>query len=197
MTEPTQSRANRRTVIALSAIILGMGGLTAASVPLYRLFCQVTGYGGTTQRADVSPDTVSEREIIVRFDATTDPGLPWRFEPAARRMKVRVGETSMAFYRAENLSDQPITGTAVYNVVPNKAGLIFNKIACFCFEEQTLMPGESVDMPVRFFIDPAIEHDPNLADIQVITLSYTFYRSADPDPDSLASASVAAGPIRR
>lgn len=166
---------HRRTALALSTIIVGMLGLTAASVPLYRLFCQVTGYGGTTQRAEAAPDTVVGRPIPVAFNADVAPGLPWSFRPVQRRIEARPGEEHLAFYEAVNHDRGPVVGTAVFNVTPFKAGVYFNKIQCFCFDEQTLEPGQRVDMAVSFFIDPAILDDPDARDVSEITLSYTFY----------------------
>jgi cytochrome c oxidase assembly protein subunit 11 len=167
------------TVAALVSIVVGMLGLTAAAVPLYRLFCQVTGYGGTTQRAETAPTEGLERTITVRFNADVDPDLPWSFQPAQRQIEVRIGEQSLAYYRARNRSDHPVVGQAVYNVTPFKAGPYFDKIACFCFEEQVLQPGEEVDMPVSFYVDPAILSDPNTRDVHTITLSYTFFLLED------------------
>lgn len=170
---------NTRTVVLLSGVVAAMVGLTFASVPLYRLFCQVTGYGGTTQVADSAPEAIGERVVKIRFNADVDLRLPWEFQPAQREVVLRVGEVGMAFYQAHNPTNRTITGTAVFNVSPLKAGLYFNKVECFCFEEQRLEPGQSVDMPVTFFVDPAINEDPNLDDVRTITLSYTFFQSAD------------------
>jgi cytochrome c oxidase assembly protein subunit 11 len=166
-----------RTRTALLAATLGvaMGGLGYASVPLYRLFCQATGLGGTTQRADLAPGAVVGKTISVRFDANHVPALPWTFEPERPAQIVRIGERQMAFFLAQNLSDKPVTGQAGYNVTPTQAGRYFNKIQCFCFSQQTLKPGEKVRMPVVFFVDPKILADPDANDIQEITLSYTFY----------------------
>ena len=168
---------NARTVIVLTTVVAAMVGLTFASVPLYRLFCQVTGYGGTTQVAESLPDGIGERVLKVRFNADVDTRLPWAFRPAQREVSVRVGEVGMAFYRAHNPTSEDIVGTAVFNVTPQKAGIYFNKVECFCFEEQRLKPDQGVDMPVTFFVDPAIDEDPNLDDVRTITLSYTFFRS--------------------
>ncbi|MGI9500923.1 MAG: cytochrome c oxidase assembly protein [Geminicoccaceae bacterium] len=167
------------TAAALAAVILGMAGLTAASVPLYRLFCQVTGYGGTTQVAeDVVPGAVA-RTIRVRFDASIGDQLPWKFQPLEREIEVRIGEENLAFYRAVNVADQPIVGKSTFNVTPHKAGPYFSKIACFCFTEQVLKPDEEIDMPVSFFVDPAILDDADTRDIETITLSYTFFMLED------------------
>ena len=167
------------TVALLASIVVGMLGLTAAAVPLYRLFCQVTGYGGTTQRAEAAPDGEVEQTVTVRFNADVDPDLPWSFAPEQRQIEVRIGEQNLAFYRARNRSDHAVVGQAVYNVTPFKAGPYFSKIACFCFEEQVLRPGEEVDMPVSFYVDPAILTDPNTRDVHTITLSYTFFLLED------------------
>lgn len=152
-----------------------MGAATWASVPLYRIFCQVTGYGGTPMRAEKAPDKASDRTILIRFDANVTPGMPWEFEPAQRTLEVKIGENALAFYRAHNTSDQVIKGSASYNVSPDAAGAFFGKIECFCFTEQTLQPGESVDMPLSFFVDPSILEDREAVHIKEITLSYTFY----------------------
>ncbi|MCG8485514.1 MAG: cytochrome c oxidase assembly protein [Clostridia bacterium] len=174
-----RNAANARTAISLAAVVCGMVGLSFASVPLYELFCRVTGFGGTTQVADSVPETISERRITVRFNADVNPKLPWRFEPIERAVTVHVGEPGLAFYRAENLMGQPISGTATFNVTPLKAGQYFNKVHCFCFDEQSLAAGEAVEMGVSFFIDPAILVDRNLDDVTTVTLSYTFFRDLD------------------
>ncbi len=182
---------NRRTALTLGGVAAGMVGASFAAVPLYRLFCQVTGYGGTTQRAERAPAAAGERLITVRFDANVSGnGLPWAFAPVEREMRVRVGEEHLAFYRATNEARVATTGQATFNVTPHKAGPYFSKIACFCFSEQTLGPRQSMDMPVSFFIDPAIAGDPNTADIDTITLSYTFFRT---EPTGGRSAAAPAG----
>jgi cytochrome c oxidase assembly protein subunit 11 len=157
-----------------------MVGLSFAAVPLYRLYCQVTGYAGTTQKADKPSNVVLDRTITLHFDANVAPDLAWRFEPVQRTMDVKIGENALAFYRATNLSDEPLTGTAVFNVTPEAAGIHFNKIECFCFTEQTLEPGQSADMPVSFFVDPAIVDDEDASYLSELTLSYTFYRTDAP-----------------
>jgi cytochrome c oxidase assembly protein subunit 11 len=171
----------RLTAYLATGVIAGMLGLTAAAVPLYELFCRVTGYGGTTQRADRAPERVAEQTIKIRFNADVARGLPWTFVPAVREVEVHIGEQSLAFYRAHNRSSRPITGTATFNVSPDKAGIYFSKIACFCFTEQVLAPDESVDMPVSFFVDPAILEDPDVRDLRSITLSYTFFPRDEPE----------------
>ncbi len=170
----------RRTVFAAAAAIGAMLTLTAYSPSLYRLFCEVTGYNGTTQRSGQIPAASAERTLRIRFTAETHPDLPWRFAPVEREITVKVGEQRLAHYVAENRSGQSVTGMAVFNVAPLKAGQYFDKIACFCFDEQTLGPGQRADMPVSFFIDPKILADRNLDDVHTITLSYTFYRAAKP-----------------
>lgn len=161
--------------MALAGVVAGMVVLTAASVPLYRIFCQVTGFGGTPMRADAVPDTVFDRQVTVRFNADTDPNLPWLFKPEQHRVEAKVGESTLVFYRAENNAGHPVTGQAVFNVTPAKAGAYFTKVECFCFTEQTLQAGQKVDMPVSFFIDPGFMTDANMRDVTSITLSYTFY----------------------
>jgi cytochrome c oxidase assembly protein subunit 11 len=173
-------RANTRVAVILIVVILGMVGLSFASVPLYRLFCQVTGFGGTTQVSSNSYDMpILDREVKVSFDASTADGLAWQFEPMQRRVSVKLGEEMLIYYTARNLSDKPITGTAIFNVTPYKTGPYFSKIECFCFTEQTLAPGEEVEMPVTFFVDPAMDEDKILDDVKEITLSYTFYEAKE------------------
>ncbi len=180
-------RGNRKVALIFSCVALGMLGMSYAAVPLYRIFCQVTGYGGTTQRATASSTKVLDRKITVRFDANVN-GLPWKFEPVATRMDVRIGENSLAFYRATNMSDKPSTGTASFNVTPEITGGFFNKLACFCFTEQTLAPGESIDMPVSFFVDPTLVDDKDATKVSEITLSYTFYPVAKPSTEAKVGA---------
>lgn len=184
---PLRAR-NRRLMLYCVGVVGMMVGLSFASAPLYRLFCQVTGFGGATVRATAEPKPVLERTVTVRFNADIDPGLAWDFRPEQRAVEVRLGENALAFYRARNLSDRPITGTATFNVTPDKAGGYFAKIACFCFTEQTLAPGQSVDMGVSFYVDPELAKDPNMADVNTITLSYTFYRAKDQKPARTAAA---------
>jgi cytochrome c oxidase assembly protein subunit 11 len=175
-----QAAANRRVALAMAGVVIGMAGLAFASVPLYRLFCQVTGYGGTTQRAAAAPAQVGTRTMTVRFNASVaSQDLGWDFQPVQNELRALVGEEHLAFYRVRNDSGVPTVGVATFNVTPHKAGPYFQKIACFCFNEQELRPGESMDMPVSFFVDPAIEKDPNLRDVTTITLSYTFFRAKD------------------
>ncbi len=170
---------NLRVAVLLGGLVCGMVGLAFASVPLYRLFCQVTGFGGTTQVAVSLPSEVADRIIKVRFNSDISPALPWSFQPEQREVSLRIGEQGLVFYRARNLSNEPASGTATFNVTPLKAGQYFNKVQCFCFEEQRLMPGEEMQMGVSFFVDPAIMDDRGLDDLKTITLSYTFFRDLD------------------
>lgn len=182
-TEATTSAAAgqgaRHGVVAftLAGLVVAMLGLSYAAVPLYRIFCQVTGYAGTTQRAVMAPEKASEQVISVRFDANISNDLEWQFKPLQRSMVLKIGEEKLAFYRATNTSNKAVTGTATFNVTPAIAGSYFNKIECFCFTEQTLQPGESVEMPVSFFIDPDILTDPDTRHVKEITLSYTFFEA--------------------
>lgn len=166
---------NARVVFLSAATVAAMIGLTYASVPLYRLFCQVTGFGGTTQRAEAAPKESVDHTVSVRFDANTSGKLAWNFHPVQSQVKVKLGEQTMAYYEAVNHSNETVTGSAVFNVSPPQAGAYFNKIQCFCFTEQTLKPGEKVEMPVTFFVDPDMLKDPDAAGVDEITLSYTFY----------------------
>ena len=179
---------NRRVAAIASGAALAMLGLAYASVPLYALFCQATGFGGTTQRADAAPEQASDQTISIRFDANTAGSLGWTFHAEQVTMLVKVGEQNMAHYRATNISDQELTGTAVFNVTPVSAGAYFNKIQCFCFTEQKLAAGETVDLPVVFFVDPAFLDDPDTRSIREITLSYTFYPVDKPKTVSQAKA---------
>jgi len=170
------ARRNGRTALLAALLVAAMVGLAFASVPLYRIFCQVTGLGGTTQVAadGRAPGPVGQM-ISVRFDANTSPGLGWRFEPVDTHRRVAIGARNIALYTARNLTDRPVTGTATFNVTPSQAGQYFTKIQCFCFQRQTLRPGEEVRMPVVFFVDPAILQNEQAREISEITLSYTFY----------------------
>lgn len=169
---------NTKLALSLVMCIVGMTLLAYASVPLYSIFCKLTGYGGTTQRAKTISSKKSTQKIRVVFDANVDKNLPWEFKPEQKSVELLAGENTLVFYSAKNLSSEPIIGTAVYNVTPHKAGLYFNKIQCFCFEEQLLKENQHVMMPVSFFIDPEIAKDKDLEGIKEITLSYIFYRSA-------------------
>lgn len=188
-TAPTSLEARRNKTVALACVAgaLTMVGAAYAAVPLYQMFCQVTGFGGTTQRAAAPSETTLDRTITVRFDANVAPGFGWKFEPVQRTIEAKIGENVLAFYRATNPTDKPVSGTATYNVAPDAAGLHFSKIQCFCFTEQTLEPGESVEMPVSFFVDPGLVKDPDAARIRQITLSYTFYPMATKGLDRQAA----------
>ncbi len=159
----------------MAAIAVGMVLLAYASAPLYRLFCEMTGYGGTPRQSAIVPAHAIDRMMTIEFNADTDPNLPWEFKPRQRSMNVRIGKQTLAFYTARNVSGRSVTGRAAYNVLPLKAGKYFVKVDCFCFTEQTLKAKEKVDMPVSFYIDPAIADDPNMRDVKTITLSYTFF----------------------
>ena len=171
------ARRNRRLAGGVFVVVAGMVGMAYAAVPLYDMFCRATGFGGTTQVAANAPGRVLERQVTVRFDASRDGNLPWKFEPLQREVRVKLGEEKLAFYRATNVSQRPIVGTATYNVTPDIAGSWFNKIQCFCFTEQLLMPGESVEMPVTFFVDPDMAKDRKYDGVKTITLSYTFFEA--------------------
>jgi cytochrome c oxidase assembly protein Cox11 len=181
MAMTSQRRRNLKVLASCIAVLGVMIGLVAYSPTAYRLFCAATGYGGTTQRADADLGTPSERTITVRFDSNVGAGLPWRFEPAQREIKVHVGEQQLAYFTAENLSGEAIVGHAVYNVTPPTSGAYFTKIQCFCFDDERLDAHEKVEMPVVFFVDPALAKDPEMDDLNTITLSYTFYRTPDTD----------------
>lgn len=175
----THKANNIKTLMVLLVVLALMVGLVVASVPLYRLFCQVTGYGGTTQKAEASNGIILEREMTVRFNSDVNGALPWHFKPVQRSVTVKIGEEALIFFKAINNSTETITGTATFNVTPFKAAQYFNKIDCFCFTEQTLAPGEEVDMPVSFFIDPDLATDKRLEEVKEITLSYTFFKAAE------------------
>lgn len=170
-----QTARNTRVAVFCAAFAVGMVGLAYASVPLYRLFCQLTGFAGTTQRAERPSTKVLEKLITVRFDANVGAGLSWDFQPVEPAVTLKIGENGLAFYRVKNRSDKPVVGTATFNVTPDQAGAFFNKVECFCFTEQRLEPGETAELPVSFFIDPAIVKDVDGASIKNITLSYTFF----------------------
>lgn len=172
-------RRNRLLAFTLAGLMGGMLGLSFAAVPLYRMFCQLTGYGGMPRiDASASPGMV-DRKITIRFNADVNSTMPWKFAPVQRAVTLRLGEEAVAFYEARNPSSSPITGVATYNVTPEKAARYFNKTACFCFDEQTLAPGQEMSFPLSFWVDPAIAEDPATRDIAEITLSYTFFRRLD------------------
>ncbi len=190
-TEPRDKRA--LVGLVLAGVVAGMVGLSFAAVPLYRMFCQVTGFGGTPQVADAAPSTVLNRTIKVRFDTNVDTDLPWEFKSEQRAVDVRIGESALVFFKAHNPTDKPVSGTAGFNVAPEIAGRYFAKIECFCFQQQTLAAGQSIDMPVTFFVDPKIVEDESAKNIEEITLSYTFYRSDDPSDVAAALEDGASG----
>ena len=166
---------NGVTALFLSGVIAAMLGLSAASVPLYDLFCKATGYGGTPRVAAEASPTVGAVEVDIAFNADVQPGLPWGFRPLQRGVRVRLGEEQLAVYEAVNRGDRPVVGRAVFNVTPEKVGGYFAKLECFCFQEQVLEPGQRVEMPVSFFVDPALAGDPSTSEVRQITLSYTFF----------------------
>lgn len=168
-------KSNRMVAGICVAFFVGMIGMAYASVPLYSMFCQITGYGGTTQRVEQYSDRVIDRQITVRFDANVSSGLPWDFKPVARDVTMKIGETAQAHYTATNSFSVPTAGRATFNVTPEMAGAYFNKVECFCFTDTTLKPGETLDMPVVFFVDPDIADVPELQNVKTITLSYTFF----------------------
>lgn len=167
----------RRTLFLTLGVVLFMGAMAWASVPFYNWFCRVTGFGGVTNVAEAGSDLILDRTIKVRFDASVDRGMPWDFRPVQREMEIRIGETGLAFYEAHNPTDHVVAGSAAYNVAPYEAGGFFTKIDCFCFTQQVLQPGETVQMPVTFFVDPAIVDDRDAKHVHTITLGYTFYET--------------------
>ena len=174
-----KTRSNGLIAGILFALIGGMAGLSFAAVPLYRMFCEATGYAGTPQLRGAAGPGATGRSIAVRFNATTSPSLPWRFAPGEAAVTAKLGEDRLAYYVGQHQSKQTVTGVATYNVAPEKAGRYFHKTACFCFDEQTLTPGQEMQFPLSFWVDPAIADDPDTRDVKTITLSYTFFRSLD------------------
>jgi cytochrome c oxidase assembly protein subunit 11 len=181
MAASRQRRAGM-TVLLLGAVAAGMLGLSFASVPLYRMFCAATGFGGTTQRAAAAPEDVSKALVTVRFDTEIAPDLAWDFHPVQPEVTIHPGEQTQVFFRAVNRSREGITGTATFNVTPTKSGIYFDKLQCFCFTRQYLAPGESKDMGVVFFVDPDMLKDPNTRDVRTITLSYSMFRAKELEP---------------
>ena len=184
-----RDKNQRVASLAVCGVVL-MIGMAYAAVPFYRWFCQVTGFGGTTQVAASEAGEVLERTIRIRFSATTNRDLPWRFQPKQQVVTLKIGEQGLAYYEAENLADRPVTGQATFNVTPFEAGPYFNKIECFCFTEQRLQAGERVDMPVAFFVDPEIVDNKRLDDVTEITLNYTFFMLDDGASDDIAALEV-------
>ncbi len=188
MTTPDRStRANRIVAISAFTVAALMVGATYAAVPLYKMFCQVTGFAGTPKVAEAAPALRGERTLSVRFDANVSPELNWSFAPEVTSIQLQTGATATVFYKVTNRSSKPVTGMALYNVAPDQAGAFFNKISCFCFNEQTLAPGESLDMPVVFFLDPALEKDEVMKNVEQVTLSYTFVPVRQPKPAPVAA----------
>lgn len=172
---------HRKTVLQLVGVVVTMGALAWAAVPFYDWFCRVTGFGGTTNTAETGSDVILDRTIKIKFDASLERDMPWTFKPVEHEVEIRIGETGLAFYEAHNPTDVPVAGSASYNVAPFNAGAYFTKIDCFCFEEQVLMPGETVLMPVTFFVDPELIEDDEAKFNSHITLSYTFYQIETPE----------------
>jgi len=188
-------QGRQKTLAQTVGVVLLMGGLAWASVPLYDWFCRVTGYGGATNVSETGADEILDQTVTVRFDASKERDMPWEFTPVEREMQVRIGETGLAFYEAYNPTDRPVAGTASYNVAPFDAGGYFTKIHCFCFEMQVLQPGERVQMPVTFYVDPEIVRDRDAKFVHTITLSYTFYETdlpTDPPEEQAALATPGA-----
>ena len=175
--EKQYRRRHQRVALIFFGLVACMVGLSFAAVPLYRLFCAKTGYGGTTQVAHVAPSEPGKRVLMVRFDANVAPGLPWEFAPETPSVSLRTGETKTIFYKVTNMADHAISATAAYNVSPDQAGSYFDKLACFCFAEQTLQAHETAEWPVVFFLDPALEQDETMKHVGAVTLSYTFFAS--------------------
>ncbi|MBK8458590.1 MAG: cytochrome c oxidase assembly protein [Phyllobacteriaceae bacterium] len=185
---PAKRLPNLAIAAACLAFFGGMVGMSYAAVPLYQLFCQVTGYGGTTQRAEQAPSVILDRTVKVHFDTTVASGLPWSFQPVKREVTIRIGETAEVAFVAKNQSAAPIVGRAAFNVTPHYAGSFFNKLECFCFTDMTVKPGEELTLPVVFFVDPAIVDQPEFKGLTSITLSYTFYPGKDDKPVAAAPA---------
>ncbi len=185
----------RKTALTLAGVAATMCALSFAAVPFYDWFCRVTGFAGTPSTAAAAPGQVLDREVTVRFDASLERGMPWSFRPQQRTMQIRLGEVGLAFYEATNPTDRPIAGTASFNVAPDAAGLYFTKIDCFCFQSQVLAPGETVQMPVTFYVDPAILDDREGRFVREITLSYTFHETPLPEPRAALPASAPADAV--
>lgn len=192
-----RQRGNLWTAFTLTSVVLGMLGVSFAAIPLYRVFCAVTGYGGTPQIGPATSPGVAAGIITVRFNADVNPGLPWQFSPEQATVTLKLGEQQVAFYTARNDATTPVTGIALYNVTPDKVGKYFHKTACFCFNQQTLAPRQQMEFPVSFWVDPAIAADPGTTDVRVITLSYTFFRTLDDaaKTGALAKAGPHVGPL--
>ncbi len=185
------TRSNRKVAVICAGVFASMVGAAYAAVPLYNLFCSVTGFGGTTQVANAESDVIIDRKITIRFDGNVSHELPWRFKPVHRSVTLQMGETAQLEYTATNESTVKTTGTSTFNVSPPTAGAYFNKLQCFCFTEQTLEGGETVQMPVVFFVDPEMDKDPELDHVKEITLSYTFFPVEEPERPVAAKAGTA------
>jgi len=183
-----QSRKNAKLGLTILTVVFGMIAMSYAFVPLYNLFCRVTGFGGTTQVAESLPDQILDRVVTIKFNANTNRNLPWDFKPEQREIDVQLGQRGLTAYTAKNKESFPTAGTAVYNVLPLKVGKYFHKIQCFCFDEQILNPGEAMNMPVMFYVDPAMNDDPLMEDVDTITLSYTFFTAESKELDSALEA---------
>ena len=190
----SDDRGSRKTALMLVGVVLTMASLSFAAVPFYQWFCQVTGFGGTTSVAEAGSEVILDKTVMVRFDASLEAGMPWDFKPVERQMTLKIGETGLAFYEAHNPTDRVVAGTASFNVFPYSAGGYFTKIDCFCFEMQVLQPGETVLMPVSFYVDPAIADDPEGKFVREITLSYTFHETELPE-EQAALAPTQAGAV--
>ena len=185
-----QSRKNAKIGLTILAVVIGMVAMSYAFVPLYNLFCRVTGFGGTTLVAETLPDEdeILDRQVTIKFNGQTNKKLPWEFKPEQREITVNLGQRGLTAFSAYNKADKPTAGSAIYNVTPLKAGQYFHKVQCFCFDEQILQPKEYVDMPVMFYIDPAMNDDPLMEDVDTITLSYTFFTAESEELDSAMEA---------
>ncbi len=189
-----ERRRNLRVASVVGAVACGMLGMAYAAVPLYQMFCQVTGFAGTPKRVEQASNVVLSKTITVRFDANINPGLGgWQFQPVQRKVVAQIGENKLIFYKAKNTTSQTLVGTATFNVAPGIAGAYFSKLECFCFREQRLAPGESVEMPVSFYIDPAILKDADARKIKELTLSYTFYPAKSTTAAATASDTAGTG----
>ncbi|MCH2546642.1 MAG: cytochrome c oxidase assembly protein [Alphaproteobacteria bacterium] len=187
VTQNSKKQSNTSLTLSLVAIVLGMTMLTASAVPLYNMFCRITGYGGTTQVAEIAPDAVTSRKMEVRFNTDVQKDMPWHFRADQGTVTVNIGEERLISFSARNDGDVPVWGTAIYNVTPHSAAEYFSKIQCFCFDSQRLDPGQEMHMPVSFFIDPQIMDDPYLQDLETVTLSYTFFLSKNQSDETSGS----------
>jgi cytochrome c oxidase assembly protein subunit 11 len=185
--KPTDHKANKRTAVIAAVVFAAMVGATFAAAPLYSMFCKATGYGGTTQRAEAAPKTVLAQKVQVRFDTNVAPGSPITFAPEERTKTVRLGETGLVFFKVTNPSDKTVTAVATYNVTPEQTGKYFKKLECFCFEKRAFAPGEAIDLPVVFFVDPELAKDKDVGNTDQITLSYTYFDGGAPDVKTVSA----------